>query len=346
MKSIFLIVLALGCGLVAAVGVLQHMGKTGAATIESQGVLVAVEEININESLNEENVQLVEWPRDRVPVGTITDWSQLEGKLARIRLYPGEPIMQGKVMDLDDAGGSLKVPLGYRVASVRVTSASSVSNLIEPGDRVDVVVVLRESRENMLAMSRTILKAVRVFAVNSEMEKNVERENGLEETQTVSLLLQPEQVETLAMADELGTIKLALRSPDDPNVDETNGCTVEKIVGRSSVADETDAGGALALRSQLLASVAPTASAPEEETPRQPKWRMSVMSPGTSQQYHWYDQETRPELVDGDLTAVRKVGNDPADTAGEPDNSDNRVSSRNPVLKLADDGSDALARSH
>ena len=202
MKSIFLIVLALGCGLVAAVGVLQRLDQTGAATIESQGVLVAVEEININESLNEENVRLVEWPRDRVPVGTITDLSQLEGKLARIRLYPGEPVMQGKVMDLDDAGGSLKVPLGYRVASVRVTSASSVSNLIEPGDRVDVIVVLRESRENTLAMSRTILKAVRVFAVNSEMEKNVERENGLEETQTVSLLLPPEQVETLAMADE------------------------------------------------------------------------------------------------------------------------------------------------
>ena len=117
-------------------------------------------------------------------------------------------------------------------------------------------------------------------------------------------------------------------------------------MGRSSVADETDAGGALALSSQLLASVAPTASAPEEETPRQPKWRMSVMSPGTSQQYHWYDQETRPELVDGDLTAARKIGNDPADTAGEPDNSDNRVSSKDPVLELADDGSDALARSH
>jgi pilus assembly protein CpaB len=295
MKSLLVIGLAAGCGLVAAVGAIQQMGQAGAQGIESQSVVIATREININEPLNDQNVQVVEWPRERVPPGTVASADQLDKKLARVRLYPGEPILAGKLMDLDDASTSLKVPLGFRVASVRVTLESSVSNLIDPGDRVDVIMVLREGQDADISLSRTILKAVRVFAVNSEVAKNVEREKGLEEVHTVSLLLEPDQVETLAMAAELGVIKLALRSPDDPRVDETAGCTIDKILGMSSVADETDAAGQLALAARLTA--APPPAVEQTVEPQRTTWQMAVLTPTGAAQYRWLENEAFPQRV-------------------------------------------------
>ena len=43
------------------------------------------------------------------------------------------------------------------------------------------------------------------------------------------------------MGQDLGTIRLALRSPGDETADETRGCTMDRLLGRGDVADP-DAG--------------------------------------------------------------------------------------------------------
>jgi len=234
MRSTVLIVVALGCGLVASLGVYQYL-RAASKQDESRAVLVATKEININEPLTEENVRISQWPSRQIPQGSLADLKQVENKFARIRLYEGEPILGAKVMNWDDASSSLKVPKGFRAVSVKVTMEASVSSLIEPGDHVDVIVVLKRSQENP-PMAKTILKAVQAFAVNSEMAKSPDKDKTLDEVRTVSLLLSPDQAEKLAMGQDLGMIRLALRSPGDEEVDETRGCTVERLLGRGDVA--------------------------------------------------------------------------------------------------------------
>jgi len=235
MRSTGLIFVALGCGLIASLGAYQYL-KAASKQDETKAVLVATKEININEPLSQENVRTVQWNSRTVPLGSLADLKEIENKYARIRLYEGEPILGAKVMNWDDASGSLKVPKGYRAVSVKVTMEASVSSLIEPGDHVDVIVVVKRSQDTP-PMSKTILRAVQVFAVNSQMAKVQDKDKTLDDIRTVSLLVDPDQAEKLAMGQDLGTIRLALRSPGDDAADETRGCDMDRLLGRGDVAD-------------------------------------------------------------------------------------------------------------
>ena len=315
MKSIFLVAVALSCGLVAAVGAFQYLDKAQAAgKLEMREVLIASREININEAFSEQNVQRASLPKSVVQHGALTDIDKLDNKYARVRLYPGEPILLEKVMGIDDTSGSLKVPLGYRVVSVKVTSESSVSSLIEPGDRVDVVVVLKHTRETPVAIAKTILKAVRVFAVNSEMARTMDADKTADQARTVSVLLKPDQVEKLMMAADLGTIQLALRSPDDPDVDETAGCTIEKLFGHGGVADETFGNGKIS----VAGIISPEPSNTEDDVDDQDYWTMVVASPHGSADFRWPEEGATPDRVeDTPKPLIDRVDTDEAPVPSE-----------------------------
>ncbi len=288
MRSTALIVVAVGCGFVASLGAYQYL-RAASDKDGTKSVLVAVKEININQPLNEQNVRVEQWPSRQIPQGSLSQLKQIDAKFARIRLYAGEPILAAKVMDWNDASSSLKVPKGFRAVSVKVTMDSSVSSLIDPGDKVDVIVVMKRSQDAP-AMSKTILKSVQVFAVNTEMAKSpdTDTEKALEEVRTISLLLDPEGAERLAMGQEVGTVRLTLRSPDDPLVDDTPGCSVDRLFGRGTVADvDEDAG---------VDSTPATVDSGTTSAPDAGGWSMIIESPERTEGYSFDASGRTPKL--------------------------------------------------
>jgi len=306
MRSTALIVVAVGCGFVASLGAYQYL-RAASDKDGTKSVLVAVKEININQPLNEQNVRVEQWPSRQIPQGSLGQLTQIDAKYARIRLYPGEPILAAKVMNWDDASSSLKVPKGFRAVSVKVTMDSSVSSLIEPGDKVDVIVVMKRSQDAP-AMSKTILKLVQVFAVNTEMAKSPDKDKTLEEVRTISLLLDPEGAERLAMGQEMGTVRLTLRSPDDPLVDDTPGCSVDRLFGRGTVADIDDHAGADSGPAVIDRGT--------DSLPNTGGWSMVIESPERTEGYTFDRSGQAPKL-----DSIRyKSGNQPPWSAqpGEP----------------------------
>jgi len=306
MKPMILITVALSCGLVAAIGVYQQMNSAGSTREENVKVVVASKEISINEAFNEENVEIVEWSRSQVPPGAISSLEELVGMYAKSRFYPGIAVVQDMIMDGTEASRSVLVPNEYRVVSVKVSLDSSVSNLIEPGDRVDVIVVLRDWGDSGLALAKTILMGVRVFAVNSEIAPSLNTEEAPEEARAVSLILKPDQVEKLMMATEMGTIKLSLRSPDDSNVEDPPGCTPDTLLGRADVADEVSGG-------ELDLNRGTSDETLEKQNPSQPYFSMLVLSPGTGLQYNWAAEGAVPQME-----VLYSSDNGPADDSSEP----------------------------
>jgi Flp pilus assembly protein CpaB len=239
--------------------------------------------------------------------GALDDLSKLDSKFARVRLYPGEVILPGKLMDSNDTSGSVKVPHGYRVVSVKSDPETSVSNLVEPGDRVDVVVVLRKTQTTAGAIAKTFLRAVRVFAVNREMSRSQDDAKSPESARTVSLMLKPDQVEKLVMAAQVGEIRLALRSPDDPRVDDTDGCTLQEILQQGGVADELGENG-------MLASLTRNEEVDWDPSADGSGWKMTLMTPNSTQEFKWRDRDELPEE-----TSTREA---PAATTADQDEKD------------------------
>jgi hypothetical protein len=94
-------------------------------------------------------------------------------------------------------------------------------------------------------------------------------------------------VEKLAMAAQKGTITLALRSPDDASVEETQGCTLDEALGRQSVADEVSDG-------ELFLNREP--AEPPAQKQAGPYWSMVIQSPGAAHQFNWASRGAVPQM--------------------------------------------------
>ena len=226
-KSMVLIVIALGCGLVASIGISQVMenrSNSGGA-VESEAIYVAATNVPSYVALTTQLVQVEEWPKDKIPPGVARSLEEFEGMRPRVPLYPGEPIMMSKLSDGMSGTASERIPEGMQVFAVKVDKESALSGLILPGDRVDVLVFIRggSGRGGITTGTRTILRNVSVFAVNDQIGRDVEQHGATIDAKTVSLLVEPDQSERLLLAKQLGTIHLALRKPGDDTNISTNG---------------------------------------------------------------------------------------------------------------------------
>ena len=234
-KSLVLLVLALGCGLVASIGISQiiEQNKNSPMATETEAILVAMKPITAQEQLKAENIKLEQWPKNLVPKGALTKIEEIEGRRVKHALAPGEPILQNKLVGEQDKRPTIEVPPGYRLKAVHADAVSAVGNLIQPGDRVDVLVYLKNFKggKQMQATS-TILQDIKVFAVNDQWRAQDDTGGESIATKNVTLLLTPEQAERLTLASELGKVSLVLRSPDDNlKTEVSHGTTATDLFG-------------------------------------------------------------------------------------------------------------------
>ena len=159
-------------------------------------------------------------PLDSVPSGAIRDTTddrnRLLGSLVRKNLDTGSPITSENVLLRGDRGflASVLEP-GTRAISIKVNAESGVSGLIMPGDYVDVVLTQVAEKADLArrALSETLLRNVRIIAIDQEIQGGqTNKATAGKVAQTVSLQLEPEQVQRIEVAKHLGTLSLAMRA--------------------------------------------------------------------------------------------------------------------------------------
>jgi pilus assembly protein CpaB len=289
MKSLILIFIALGCGLVASIGISQVMDRGGGGgDVEMAEILVALVDIDIGSKLDAQNVKLEDWPKNKVPEGAVRRLEDVKEKFANARFYKGEPLHISKVTD-NMKSVAQGVPDGYRAMPVKVEE-DTVMKAISPGDRVDVMVFLRKSNEIPETGVFTILKNVRVFAINTNTERSESSGGKGEATnfRTISLLVKIDQSRDLALAAQVGKILLTLRRPDEQ--DDELGEDVTPI--------DSLLGGSAKLASE---PVAPGSTRPNYE-PRlsskpantDVKASMEIRTPTDVETYDWFDTTQTP----------------------------------------------------
>jgi len=230
-KSVGLLVLALSCGLVASIGITRVMAnrdsEAAAPAGDTETIFVALEDISMGEVVTPQHLRLEQWPKDKIPPTALTRIEDVEGRRTKTRLYAGEPVLDNKLYDkgATDAGAGILIPPGYRAVPVKVDLETGGSNMIRPGDRVDVLLFVSACPAKGLAKTtmKTILQDIKVFAVNNvvNVDSDGEADGGrMLKASTISLLLTPDQAQQVALATELGKIRLVLRSPEDDTIAE------------------------------------------------------------------------------------------------------------------------------
>ncbi|MBL9124627.1 MAG: Flp pilus assembly protein CpaB [Planctomycetaceae bacterium] len=311
-RSIILFVLALGCGLVAAIGINQVMANRSSAPAlngETLPIFVALADVELGEPLAPAVLKLEPWPKDKVPVGALSKIEDIEGRRPRTKLFAGEPILENKLLSKDASlqGASGFIPKGMRVVAVKVDAVSGSSGLLLPGDRVDVLVQIQAnpSRGIKETSARTILQDVKVFAVNDTFRR--EHKDKSEEAitaKTVSLLVKPDEAELITLASELGNVRLVMRSTEDDSIAETGGAGVHRLLGQAGADSNRDDESLMQGQENDLLSMlnggpsqppappaAPAAPTPvaEPQPVLPPPWRMMLLLGPQAQQVE-FDQ--------------------------------------------------------
>jgi pilus assembly protein CpaB len=191
-------------------------------------ILVAVEQIGVGQRLNEKLVEWFDWPEgsvrpEYIAVTTSPDGlEQIDGAVARFEIFPGDPILESKLVRTEQGYLSAVLEQGKRGISISVSADSASGGFIVPNDHVDVI--LSRSTETGL-LSQTLLENVKVLAINTRLgeagstgeqdDPEAKRVQVFRETAIATLELDPIQGETVVNAAKIGTLSLALRSIQD-----------------------------------------------------------------------------------------------------------------------------------
>ena len=219
-KSLILLALALGCGLVASIGISQVMDKRGdggQAALETEPIFVASKDLADNEKFTDQNLEMEQWPKAKIPPGALTKREEWEGQRSNTQVFKGEPILKGKIFDKSQI---IKIPAGYCTVSIPVDAVTIAGNIIKPHDKVDVLAFFARNPQNGINETtvKTILHRVEVFSLDAQTKRS-EKGDETSAAKTANLLVTLTQAKDVTLAEQTGKIRLVLRNGDDATSD-------------------------------------------------------------------------------------------------------------------------------
>jgi len=218
----------------------QRMVEVDTPEVVMEGVSVAVASADIpwGTPLADKTVRVVMYPEDGVPAGHFKDQASLNGRVVLTNLKKNEPILESKLapIDLKTGGVSAVMDPNKRAMAVKVNEIVGLPGFVQPGDRVDVMATFEDPRGkkkenggNREEVTKVVLENTLVLATDTQME----RANGEEKptpVKVITLEVSLDEAEKLAMAENGGKLRLALRSPLNPEVKKTKGADFKDLM--------------------------------------------------------------------------------------------------------------------
>ena len=218
----------------------QRMTEVDTPEVVMEGVSVAVASADIpwGTPLADKAVRMVMYPEEGVPTGHFKDPASLNGRVVLTNLKKNEPILESKLapIDLKTGGVSAVMDPNKRAMAVKVNEIVGLPGFVQPGDRVDVMATFEDPRGKKKGnggsreeVTKVVLENTLVLATDTQME----RANGEEKpvpVKVITLEVSLEEAEKLAMAENGGKLRLALRSPLNPEVKKTKGADFKDLM--------------------------------------------------------------------------------------------------------------------
>jgi Flp pilus assembly protein CpaB len=218
-KNVILMVVAVGCGLVAAFLTSQMSAK---GQVEHVDVLVAAKDLPVGTILTKDDVEkgviakIRKMPKDGLPPAFVTDKEMLINKqLSR-------PVRIDETFNPQDLvkGGFVTLPPNHGMVSLPVGVGQAAAGFVGPGSRVDVLATIRLSNK---LHSFPLLVNMLVVAVNTATTIDPATGGSFPNLSMVSFAVKEKEALVLSLAKTRGcNIELLLRHPETSDVNQKN----------------------------------------------------------------------------------------------------------------------------
>lgn len=212
------VVLAVGTGILTLryLSGINQQAKTQQQAVELKPIVIAARDIPARMKITPDMLTRTQRAANEAEPQALTDPSQAKGDIALIAIPAGSTVTATKVGQPAEVGVTVRLMPGMRAVSIPVDRIKSVANLVQPGDRVDVLASVSKGVGSP-PKTFTIIRGALVLAINSQLEQSGPTpppDSGA--TATVTLSVSPQQADLLTVADLNTTLRLALRSPHEP----------------------------------------------------------------------------------------------------------------------------------
>jgi len=184
-------------------------------------ILCAGQELDEGTELESEMISVCEIPERfitdsflRVSDGQDKDQLVPYGQRLIVPLKKGDPLLFSHFETRQEYPFSDEIPTRARVVSLEVSERSAANQLIRPGDHVDVVGTFRDAEGKEL-IATTVLQNIIVMATGHTTGTSIRVAEEDRKYSHIALLVLPEEVELLALAEASGTLSLSLRNTKD-----------------------------------------------------------------------------------------------------------------------------------
>lgn len=227
--NVIILIVAVALGGVAAVlarnWLVSHAPSTSANT-----VVVAAMPLAYGAQLTAENLTEIPWNAGDLPEGTFATRRDLLKDGRRAALAPiarKEPILRSKITAPGQrATLSTTLDPGKRAVTIRVDDVRGVAGFIQPGDRVDVVLIRTQAESKTgEGYSDVILQSVKVLAID---QITSERSEQATIAKAVTLEVSAEEAQKILLATNVGRLSLILGQPGEAN----NADSVRRVTER------------------------------------------------------------------------------------------------------------------
>ena len=225
-------------------------------------VLKAKRDVKETETINETMLTLESIPKTFLEPAAVyfekreedeetkTSIKSLSGSVAIVPIKTGEQISYNKITEPGIRTGlSPQVAPGRRAVAIPVNDQSSVSKLIKPGDRVDLIAVMDLGGGKETKVAKTVLQDVVVLSVGRNVTNNIPRvieyEGQKERVRslnmdtsysTITLEVDPAQAQAIVLIlnSAENAISLSLRNNDDTERTNVGAFTLGDVLGNDA----------------------------------------------------------------------------------------------------------------
>jgi len=227
-------------------------------------VVVAKKDISEMKTLDETSIELKPVPEVFVQPSAIAFEGKandpviarftkgLVGRVALVPIRKGEQITRNKITEPNIRTGlSPRITPGLRAVTIPVNEISGVGKLVKPGDRVDLIAVIKDkTSKDQSKISRIMLQDVSVLAVGRFVSGNLPRlvlssgRNSNERVRnlqtfdgflSVTIEVRPNEAQMLSLLvlDRETKLMLALRNSDDSDRVPSSTISTDEFTGVS-----------------------------------------------------------------------------------------------------------------
>ncbi len=204
--------------------------------VESEAVPIAVAAVDLQwgTQLKPEMIKTAPFLKESLPVGYFTRTADLNNRVVIAPIKKGEPVVEHRLApnSIKTGGVSAVLESGKRAVAVKGDKVMGISGFVNPGNRVDVLVTLKDPKTK-LDKTKVVLENIPVLATGTQIQKNEKGEPAPVDVYTLEVTL--EDAEKLSLAASEGKLQFALRNITDAEPVLTKGTTISQVLASLSM---------------------------------------------------------------------------------------------------------------